>query len=198
MKRRTVVILLLLAAILACIAMLPWGRWLQGPPPDARKLLDERVARYVALRKQDDWQTLYSLTDERDRKKIARPLFLTYFGQGLLKVQGVTEQSREIDVGKGVAVIKFEVEGELDYDSLPARIRSGMRGRPDAAALKRTAPLETEWSWNEGTWWLRMDRELVTGVTKDGKTIQLEPPPDKAGPEKAGADKASNGDQPKK
>ena len=164
------IVLLLTGGIAACIALLPWGRLLaDAPDPEAR--LTQRVAEYAKLRQQDDWLQIYAMMDARDRKAVPLPRFLTLYGRGSLKTISLVEKAREVDLPKGMATVVMTLEAELQLDKLPAERRRSL-GPQDPAQLRKSADFATEWFWDEGAWWLRMDVEAVTGRSADGKDIK--------------------------
>jgi hypothetical protein len=160
---------LLSVGIVGCLALLPWGEWLRGrTSPDAA--LSARLAEYVALRQADDWVGVYALTDARDRKLVPIQRFLTLYGSGAIRTVALTEKSRQIDLAAGTAMVELTLDGELRLDRLPAAARRTLAPH-DPSALRQSGEFTSHWAWRDGTWWLRMEREAVTGRTADGKPI---------------------------
>lgn len=153
--------------ILVCLALLPWKRWC-GPDPETR--LGVRIAEYAKLRKQEDWIAIYSLMDARDRKAVPLPTFLTLYGRGTLKTIELTEKVRQVDRPNATALVTMTLDAELQLDKLPASYRKSL-GPQDPANLRKTADFATEWSWSDGEWWLRMDKEATTGKSSEGRDV---------------------------
>ena len=160
---------LLLLGIAGCLALLPWQRWLGGAPAHEERLT-ERIAQYAGLRQQEDWVSVYGLMDLRDRRAVPLPRFLTLYGLGAVKTVSIKEKSRQVDVGLGTANVVLTLEGELRLEKLPPNVRRSLQPQ-DPQQLRQTGDFATEWSWADGDWWLRMDKEALTGRTADGKEI---------------------------
>lgn len=161
-------IALLLAGIATCLALLPWGSWFG---PDYEQLLTDRVALYSELRQKDDWVKLYELMDERDRNAVPIRRFLALYGSGPLKVEALTEKSRSIDAEAGVADVELTLDARLLLERLPPRMRGSLQGT-SPEDLQKTSEFTTQWAWSNDNWWLRMDREAVTGRNAEGKPIK--------------------------
>lgn len=164
---RKLTIVLLSLGIAGCIALLPWSTWFDKPP--AEKLSD-RVAEYVRLRLQDDWVSIYGMMDARDRRAVPIQRFLVLYGSGAIRTVSLTEKSREIDLAAGKAKVELTLDGELQLDKLPAGARSSLRLQ-DPSALRQSGEFPTDWDLVDGTWWLRMEKQAITGRTPDGKPI---------------------------
>jgi len=173
---RKVVAGLLILGIGTCIALLPWQRWLSGVPTHER-ILGDRVARYIELRKSGDWNAVYALMDPRDRARKTQFEYLRLVGNSPLKVHEMTDKAHTIDWQKGTATVTLSLDCELNRASLPAYIQNL---KADPGSTRKTDDFQTDWAWSEGTWWLRMDREVLTGKTADGRLINPQgpqPPP---------------------
>jgi hypothetical protein len=165
-SNRTFTIATLSVGIATCIALLPWASWF-GKSPDEK--LSERIAEYVQLRLQDDWVNIYPLTDGRDRRAVSIQRFLSLYGSGAIRTVSLTEKSRQIDLEAGTAEVEMTLDGELQLDKLPASARSSLRMQ-DPAARRQTGEFTSQWAFYDGNWWLRMEREAVTG-RRNGKPI---------------------------
>ncbi|MFY9345838.1 MAG: hypothetical protein WAT39_25325 [Planctomycetota bacterium] len=163
-------LLALTGGIAVCAALLPWSRWL-GPATDPHALLGDRAAEYARLRQAEDWVNVYALTDAHDRKAVPLVRFLSLYGRGTLKTKSLVEKSRAVDLPAGTATVTMTLNAELQLDKLPAAMR-GSLGRQDPADLVKVTDYTTQWTWADGTWWLRMDPEAVSGVTAEGKAIK--------------------------
>lgn len=164
---RRYTIVLLLVGIAVCLALLPWGRWF-GASADEK--LTQRIAEYVQLRQRDDWVSIYAMADARDRRQVPIQRFLTLYGSGAIRMLSLSEKSREVDLANGAAKVEMTLEGELQLDKLPPSARQTLR-LEDKSALRQTGDFTSHWAWRDGNWWLRMEREAVTGRTGDGKPI---------------------------
>ncbi len=165
-----VVVGLLLAGIATCVALLPWGRWMGGVPLyEAR--LTERTTEYARLRQEENWPAIYSLSDARDRRKITLPKYLVLYGLGAIKANAIKEKSRQVDTANGTATVQMSLDGELRLDRLSAQIRRSLASQ-DPQDLHKVSDFPTEWSWSDGDWWLRIDREALTGRNAEGKEIK--------------------------
>ncbi|MBL8727869.1 MAG: hypothetical protein JNM25_05530 [Planctomycetes bacterium] len=164
---RKFTIALLLIGISACLALLPWGTWF-GKSFDEK--LTDRVAEYVRLRIQDDWVGIYAMTDAKDRRVVPIQRFLTLYGSGAIRTVSLTETARQIDAAAGTAQVDMTLDGELQIDKLPPQARATLRLQ-DPTATRQSGPASFQWVLRDGEWWLRMDREALTGRTADGKPI---------------------------
>lgn len=153
--------------IVTCVALLPWGKWF-GEAPEVR--LAARVAEYAKLRKQDDWVAIYSLMAPRDRKVVPLPNFLMLYGRGTLKTIDLREKSCEVDRPNAKAIVTMTLDAELQLDKLPPNVRRSL-GPQDPAQLRKSSDFATEWEWADGEWWLRMDREAITGKNAEGRDV---------------------------
>ena len=154
----------------ACVALLPWSRWL-AVEPDPEQQLTERIARYAELRQQADWVEIYALMDEKDRNKVPLARFMGLYGSSPLKVISITENSRKIDMAAGKAETNLKLEAELQLDKLPLQYRRSL-GPQKPEDLRKTDDFSVTWVWADDEWWLRMDDEARTGRTKDGKAVK--------------------------
>ncbi len=164
---RRFTIALLLVGIATCLALMPWGRWF-GSSADEK--LTRRIAEYAQLRQQDDWVNIYAMADARDRRAVSIQRFLTLYGSGAIRTVSLIEKSRQIDVSAGTAQVELTLDGELRLDKLPPAARQSLR-MEDPAARRQSGEFTLHWAWQDGNWWLRMEREAVTGRTPDGKPI---------------------------
>ena len=170
MKSNKIVVALLLVGTAACLWFLPWSEWFGGPGSYERRLT-ARVQSYCELRQQDDWAKIYELMDLRDRAKVPIARFMALYGAGAIKVHDLQSVSQTIDSSSGVADVELSLTGELVLDRLPAKYRQTLTGyKPDD--LRKEENFQVQWSWSDGDWWLRMDRQAVTGRTPDGRRIK--------------------------
>lgn len=160
---------LLLAGIAGCLFLLPWDRWM-GSAPRHEGRLTERIAEYVKLRQLEDWPGVYALTALSDRQRVPLARYLVLYGLGAIKANGIKEKVRQVDTAKGTAVVELTLDGELRLDRLSPQVRRSL-GPQDPKNLVKVSDFTTEWAWIDGDWWLRMDREALTGVNSDGKQI---------------------------
>lgn len=162
-------LVLLVLGIGTCVALLPWSRWL-GKSYDEK--LTERLAEYVQLRIDEDWVKVYAMVDAEHRRQVPIQRYLQMYATGAIRTVSLTETSRHIDTATGMATVDMTLDGELRLDKLPASARKSLRVG-DASATRQTGPCTLEWKLRDGTWWLRMEHEAVTGRTRDGKPINV-------------------------
>ncbi|MBL9078262.1 MAG: hypothetical protein JNL08_12200 [Planctomycetes bacterium] len=163
---RSVAALLVIGSAI-CLALLPWSRWF-GKSLDEK--LTQRLAEYVQLRIAEDWVSIYAMVDPVDRRVVPIQRFLVLYASGAIRTISLTETSRAIDLEKGTAAIEMTLDGELRLDRLPPETRKTLAPH-DESSRRQTGAYTANWSLRDGQWWLRLEREAVTGRSSDGKPI---------------------------
>lgn len=135
------------------------------------RALRERFELYRKLRLQDDVVALYDLTDPEQRTRIDLRSFLSYYGHGMVRFDGIQLDSIEIDWERGEAIVTATTSAELLVDKLPRNYKLSMKQGADDTRIE--AP--NAYSWvrrGDGQWYFRMDQQIVNGQTADGRGVQ--------------------------
>lgn len=161
--------------IVILIGATGFGLWRMGSGADdpfarAQEKLDARMDQYVALRMEDDQESIYRLTDPEQRKIKSLRDWLTFYGTGILTPIAFEVASTKIDTESELATVMLESTVRLNRDRLPEPFNTLQEDHEEH--LRKTQTDELTWVWREGDWYLRMQREFVTGRSADGRALQ--------------------------
>ena len=131
------------------------------------RYLRERVERYVELRYADDWESLYEMTDPKDRERVSRGNFLAQTQLGVMKVLDM--QIGESRLVENRATVKIHMTAQLVPENLPASFRTVRYD--DDSDLSQQQAFDLEWVWRKGVWYFRMPSELTRGVNYRGQKV---------------------------
>jgi hypothetical protein len=159
--------------IVALFAAVAFGgyRAIQTPAVAAgADRLTERMDQYVALRRADDQVGIYQLTDPEQRKIKRLEKYLEFYGTGILKVIDMTYDDIRVDADANLARVRLKTTLQLIPERLPKPYNNLDEEHPEH--LRRSGEEELDWVWREDDWYLRMQREFVTGKSADGRSLQ--------------------------
>lgn len=133
--------------------------------------LRERFELYRKLRMQDDVVAMYDLSDPDQRAKIDLRTYLSYYGHGMVRFDELRLDSIEIDWERGEAIVTATTSAELLVDKLPRNYKLSVKQGADDTRIE--APNAYAWvRRGDGQWYFRMDQQIVSGQTADGRGVQ--------------------------
>lgn len=135
------------------------------------RALRERFELYRKLRLQDDFVAMYDLSDPEQRATIDLRTYLSYYGHGMVRFHELRLDSLEFDWPHGEATVTATTNAELLVDKLPSSYRVSMKNGEDDTRIE--APNSFAWvRRGDGQWYLRMDQQIVSGRTADGRGVR--------------------------
>jgi hypothetical protein len=163
------------AAALALVAAIGFGvvdaaRPRATPEEMRRRALEERVARYVELRRSEDWKALYAMVDPEQRRKISERKFLAIHGGSVVRFHSVDARVVEVEPGAVRATAMLATDTELLVDELPEPYASKIRV-DDPAQLRGRAEHPFRWVWRDGDWHWQLEKEIAAGRDVKGRSI---------------------------
>ncbi|MBI4880389.1 MAG: hypothetical protein HY812_12140 [Planctomycetes bacterium] len=165
--RRTGIVLAVAAAMLGT---LHWTAGQTDPFQGAEKALAARVADYTRLRLADDWVALYAMTVPAQRVAVDLAAFLASYGHGALEVRKLEPVGTSVDSATHCASVRMRLDAELVPARLPPGFRSSLR-TADEGGLRQESEFESRWEWQDGTWYLAMDQEIVERAGSMEKSV---------------------------
>lgn len=160
---------------LVLLVILVWP-WLFGETPvdfekDGERLLRQEIARYEELRRADDWEALYEMTDPWERNRVKLGYYLKMHPKGIMKVISLDLKDLAIDARNKKARVRYELTAEIRPDGLPPEYRRNLRVEKKED-LRQVQPFEQFWVFRDNHWYFQMEKELVTGFSSQGKPIR--------------------------
>jgi len=138
----------------------------------AEERLQERIERYMELRLADDHHEVYLMHDPEQRKLKSEAEYLTVFGTGIVTLAEIELVDYKIDFAMKTAKTDFMQTIVLQPELLPPPFNELDEESKKPEHLRQAGPLAIDWQWRDGDWYVRMDREFVTGRSADGRELQ--------------------------
>lgn len=137
---------------------------------DGERLLRRRIERYGELRRADDWETLYEMTDPWQRGRVKLSYYLKMHPEGIMKILSLEVRDLAIDRQNRKARVEYKLTAEIQPDRLPPEFRRNLRLK-SKEDLRREQDFEQVWVFRDNQWYYQMEPELVTGYNQ-GKPIK--------------------------
>lgn len=143
----------------------------QSTNADSELALAVRVEQFIDLRKHEDWAHLYELVDPAERKTMSLARFISYFGQGVSKLNTIEPRAVTVNHKKQVAAVGLYIDMELLPDRLPAAFRRNLQPS-DKDQLRQQTEQSLQWVRRDKVWYFQCGRELAMGRDTKGNPIR--------------------------